>query len=211
MSLLRLSLPLLPLRRSLFTSTTQLSGHNKWSKIKEKKGANDLQKGAVYSKANRDIALAVRNGGGANPEHNATLAAVLKRVKSQGVPKDNIENAIKKAVGGKDKGDQHLTYEAMAPGSIGIIIECLSDNVNRTMHSLHNILKDHSARFAPVGFLFQRKGCVKVALDKGEDFDARTERLIEAALEAEAEDFEQVDTADDTVEIEVCPALFDVV
>lgn len=73
------------------------------------------------------------------------------------------------------------------------------------------VLTRCSARFAPVGFLFQRKGCVKVALDKGEDFDARTERLIEAALEAEAEDFEQVDTADDTVEIEVCPALFDVV
>ncbi|OBZ75181.1 hypothetical protein A0H81_04562 [Grifola frondosa] len=193
-------------RRTFYTSHINLSGHNKWSKIKERKGANDLKKGHIYSKTNRDIMLAVRSGGNADPEQNTALAAVIKRAKAAGIPKDNIENALKKAVGGKEKGDQQLTYEAMGPGSVGIVIECLTDNANRTLKSMQNTLKRHGARFADVKFLFQRRGCVRVALDKGDDFDARMEKLIDAALEADAEDFEELEPTDTSVEVEfMCP------
>ncbi|OCH95308.1 YebC-like protein [Obba rivulosa] len=193
--------PIISLRRSICTTPVRLSGHNKWSKIKEKKGVNDQKKGSLYSKATRDILLAVRIGGSADPDQNASLAAVIKRVKSEGVPKDNIDNALKKATGGKEKGSQHLVYEAMAAGSVGMIIECLTDNVNRTMHAVRNVLEDNGARFANVLFQFQRKGVVRVALDKGDDLEARSERLIEAALEAEAEDFDST-PSDDAVEME---------
>ncbi|KAH9951357.1 YebC-like protein [Amylocystis lapponica] len=206
--LLRLprSAPLPPLRRPFTTSRSVLSGHNKWSKIKQKKGALDLQKGVIYSRANRDIVLAVRTGGNADPELNPALAAVLRRAKSQGVPRENIESALKKATGGKEQGDQLLTYEAMAPGSIAVIIECLSNNVNRTMHTMRNVLNLHSARFADVAFLFQRKGCVRVLLAAGADLDERVERLVEAAIDAEADDYDQADPADDAVEMTfMCP------
>ncbi|EED84169.1 predicted protein [Postia placenta Mad-698-R] len=190
-----------------------------WSKIKEKKGANDSRKGALYSKAHRvsvvpqsytmpfvtlqqDIVIAVRTGGSVDPEQNTTLAAVMKRCRSQGVPNDNIESALKKIAGAKDRGDQHLTYEVMAPGSIGLIIECLSDNINRTMHAVRNLVTGHGARIAPVKFMFSRKGSVKVALDKQDGFENKLDSLIEHMLDSGAEDFKETAANDTEVEME---------
>ncbi|TFY68937.1 hypothetical protein EVJ58_g727 [Rhodofomes roseus] len=118
-----------------------------------------------------------------------TLAALLKRLKTQGVPKENIENALKRAAGGGERGDQYLVYEAMAPGSVGMIIECQSDNVNRTMKQVRLQLMDNGARLAPVKFMFTRQGLVKVALTKDESYAQRLETLIEKMLDAGAEDF----------------------
>ncbi|TFK84324.1 YebC-like protein [Polyporus arcularius HHB13444] len=192
--------------RGFHHTPRQLAGHNKWSKIKQKKGVNDIQKGALYSRAYREIVLAVRNGGSPDPEQNKALAAALRRAKDSGVPKDNIENALKKAAGGKDKGDAHLVFEVMGPGSVGMIVECLSDNPNRTVKFLSTILKDNGGRMADVKFLFKREGRVKVALDAGDDIDARLEKLVEVALDADAEDFETEDIEDGrrTVEFK-CP------
>ncbi|EPQ58454.1 YebC-like protein [Gloeophyllum trabeum ATCC 11539] len=200
LSHLRLVLP----RRTFCSSAVRFSGHNKWSKIKEKKGANDLKKSAVYSKISRtDLVI---GGGSTDPEKNASLAAVLKAAKANGVPKDNVEKALARASGSKDKGSSQLMYEAMAHGSVGILIECLTDNANRTLHALREILNDHNGRFAPVSFMFAKKGRVRVALDKGKDHEERVEQLIETALEAGAEDFETVDSSDSTVEVEfTCP------
>ncbi|KAI0646823.1 YebC-like protein [Trametes meyenii] len=196
-----------PLRCHAFhTSLPCLSGHNKWSKIEKRKGANDIKKGQLYSRAFKEIALAVRSGGSADPDQNNVLAAVVKRAKTQGVPKDNIENALKKLSGESGKGDSHLVFEAMGPGSVGIIVESLSDNPNRTIKFLSTLLKDHGARLADVKFLFRREGRVKVALDSGEDLDARLEKLVEVALDADAEDFESEDLPDGTREVEFkCP------
>ncbi|KAI0336276.1 YebC-like protein, partial [Cubamyces sp. BRFM 1775] len=196
-----------PLRCHAFhTTQTWLAGHNKWSKIEKKKGANDIKKGLLYSRTYREIALAARLGGSPDPEQNNALAAVLKRAKSQGVPKENIENALKKVAGENGKGDTHLTFEAMGPGSVGIIVECLSDNPNRTIKFLNMLLKDHGARLADVKYLFRREGRVKVALDPGEDVEARLEKLVEVALDADAEDFESEDLPDGTRSVEFkCP------
>ncbi|KAI0781183.1 YebC-like protein [Trametes elegans] len=192
--------------RAFHSSPTWLSGHNKWSKIEKRKGANDLKKGALYSRAYREIALAVRSGGSTDPALNNALAAVLQRVKSQGVPKDNIENALKKLSGESGKGDTHLIFEAMGPGSVGLIVECLSDNPNRTVKFLSTLLKDHGARMADVKFLFRREGRVKVALEPGDDIDARLEKLVEVALDADAEDFESEDLPDGARAVEFkCP------
>ncbi|GBE82454.1 DUF28-domain-containing protein [Sparassis latifolia] len=200
MSLLRFRVPVASICRSFSTTSIIFSGHNKWSKIKHKKGANDAQKGAIYSKAYRDIVLAVRNGGNADPDLNAALAVVLKKVKAQGVPKENVENALKKVRGLKDKGgDQQLTYELLGPGSVSLIVECVTDNTNRTLKMMQICMKAYGARFANVSYLFHRRGRVEVAIDKGDD--AEVEQVIEAALEAGAEDFEQNET-EDSLEIE---------
>ncbi|TBU50098.1 YebC-like protein [Dichomitus squalens] len=181
-----------------------------WSKIKQKKGINDIQKGAVYSRAYkvpRLLTSVIRlDGGSPDPEQNNSLAAALRRAKDAGVPKDNIENALKKAAGGKDKGDTHLTFEVMGPGSVGIIVECLSDNPNRTIKFLNSILKDNGGRMADVKYLFKREGRVKVALDAGDDIETRLEKLVEAALDADAEDFETEDQEDGSRNVEFkCP------
>ncbi|KAJ3553456.1 hypothetical protein NM688_g3602 [Phlebia brevispora] len=176
--------------RAFSSSPSVLSGHNKWSKIKATKGAMDAQKSALYARYYRDIIITVRETGNGDPETNASLAAALKRAKSAGVPKDNIEKALKKATGGKESGDQPVTYEAMGPGSVGIIIECLTNNPNRTFKFTRETLTKHGARLAPVSFLFQKKGVVRVAVEEGDDFDARLERLIDTALNARAEDFD---------------------
>ncbi|EJF62429.1 YebC-like protein [Dichomitus squalens LYAD-421 SS1] len=181
-----------------------------WSKIKQKKGINDIQKGAVYSRAYkvpRLLTSVIRvDGGSPDPEQNNSLAAALRRAKDAGVPKDNIENALKKAAGGKDKGDTHLTFEVMGPGSVGIIVECLSDNPNRTIKFVNSILKDNGGRMADVKYLFKREGRVKVSLDAGDDIEARLEKLVEVALDADAEDFETEDQEDGSRYVEFkCP------
>ncbi|KAH8107157.1 YebC-like protein [Cristinia sonorae] len=196
--------PRVSLRCAFTTSSTVWSGHNKWSKIRHNKGAQDAKKSAINGKAHRDIMVAVRGGSGADPETNATLAVVLKRVRAQGVPKQTIESALKKAVGDAGKSGQYMTFEAMVEGTVGVMVECLTDNLNRTLHSLRDTIASRGARPAPVAFMFERKGCVRVALQKGEDFDLRLERLIDTALEAEAEDFDQTDSENslNTVEVE---------
>jgi len=150
----------------------------------------DRERGKIHNKANKDIAIAVRTGGGSlDPETNVTLAAVLKRLKAQGVPKENVEAALKRAAGGGDRGDQQLVYEAMGPGTVGLIVECQTDNVNRTMHKVRNVLTENGARLAPVKFMFARQGLVKVALENDESYAEQLEPLIEKMIDAGAEDF----------------------
>ncbi|OJT14138.1 hypothetical protein TRAPUB_9249 [Trametes pubescens] len=203
----RLWLPTHPARHRAFHSCPAwLSGHNKWSKIEKAKGANDMKKGMLYSRAYREIALAVRSGGSADPDQNHVLAAVLKRSKTQGVPKENIETALKKISGENGKGDTHLVFEVMGPGSVGLIVECLSDNPNRTVKFLNTLLKDNGARMADVKFLFKREGRVRVALEPGEDMEARFEHLVGVGLDADAEDFDHDDQPDGTRYVEFkCP------
>jgi len=157
----------------------------------------------IYSKTYRDIIAAARAGSSADPSTNAALAAVLRSAKLFGVPKANIENALKKASGDKDKGSQLATYEAMAFGEVGIIIECLTDNSNRTVHRLRELLASHDARFAPVKYLFDRKGLVRVSVGKPENepVETRAENAIEVALPF-IDDFSQNSEPGETIELE---------
>ncbi|KAK0459511.1 transcriptional regulator TACO1-like protein [Desarmillaria tabescens] len=211
--------------RLFSTSTASLAGHNKWSKIKQKKGANDASKSATISRAQReliykDILVAVRTGGSADPEKNLTLAVTLRRLKELDVPKDNIERTLARASRGKDKGGEAITYEALAFGSVGVIIECLSDNTTRTVQVIREILHANrvgpvpspglilcsfssaSSRIAPVGFMFQRRGIVRVAIDRGPASQDAVEKLVELALDEGALDFEESAGEDDsTIEL----------
>ncbi|KAJ7686601.1 transcriptional regulator-domain-containing protein [Mycena olivaceomarginata] len=127
--------------RSFCSTPPSLSGHNKWSKIKEKKGINDVKKNAAYIKASREIMTAVRLGGSADPEQNSALAAILKRLKD--IPKENIQNALEKAVKRRDQRGEAIVYEALAYNKVGLIIECATPNPTRTVANIRHILSEH--------------------------------------------------------------------
>ncbi|KAI6006045.1 transcriptional regulator TACO1-like protein [Pisolithus albus] len=151
------------------------AGHNKWSKIKQRKGIEDAKKSKTYGKAALEILTAAKIGGSSSPAENSMLATAIRRAKEAGVPKENIENAIARAERMKGHG-QVLTFEAMMNASTGLIIECRSDNINRTVGKLREILHHHGARPAPVKFLFQQRGYVKVQI--GDDMENLLDRLI---------------------------------
>ncbi|KAG7092246.1 hypothetical protein E1B28_008612 [Marasmius oreades] len=182
-------------------SRPTFAGHNKWSKIKDKKGANDACRSIVYNKATLDIVNAAKVGGSADPEKNVSLAAVLKRVKAQNVPKENIAKALAKADKAKGSGETTV-YEAIACNSVGIIIECSTNNANRTVQTLREILAVRGARIAPVGFMFQRNGLVKVSLEKNSQFDEMLEKTVVIAVDNGSEDFETSPPGETHEEIE---------
>ncbi|EIW85257.1 YebC-like protein [Coniophora puteana RWD-64-598 SS2] len=189
-------------KRFLSSTSVVFSGHNKWSKIKGKKGVEDAKKSALYGKAARDILTAARAGGSPNPETNTALANAIRKAKDNGVPRDNIETSLAKARRGKDAGHQFVQYELIYNGSVGIIVDCHTDNTNRTIGNLREIWNSHGARPGPVKFLFQHRGVVRIRLDK-----EHHEALLGEVLEAGVEDFSELvedDLAINGLEL-ICP------
>lgn len=163
-----------------------MAGHNKWSKIKRQKGANDAKRGAVFTKLGNLIAIAAR--GGADPDTNSALAMVIEKAKAANMPNANIQRSIDRA---KDKNSavlEEVTYEAYGQGGVGIIIEAATDNKNRTFPEVKNALTKNGGRVAEPGsvaFQFTRKGVIRI---EGVDED-----LLLQALDAGAEDVTQED------------------
>ena len=158
-----------------------MSGHSKWATTKRQKAVVDAKRGALFTKIGNQIAIAARSG--TDPNMNPSLAMVLEKARLANMPKANIERAIARVA---DKSSAALieeTYEAYGPGGIGIIIEVATDNKNRTMPEVRNILTKNGGRLADPGsvmFQFERKGVIVIS-EKGED-------ALMAALEAGAED-----------------------
>ncbi|MFW6209519.1 MAG: YebC/PmpR family DNA-binding transcriptional regulator, partial [Spirochaetota bacterium] len=116
-----------------------MSGHNKWSSIKHKKGAQDAKRGKIFTKIIKEMTVAARMGGG-DPETNPALRTAINKAKSENMPKDNIERAIKKGTGELGGVDYiELTYEGYGPGGVAILIEALTDNKNRTAADIRSI------------------------------------------------------------------------
>ncbi|KAF5358259.1 hypothetical protein D9756_001862 [Leucocoprinus leucothites] len=182
-----------PTRRSFSATQSILAGHNKWSKIKEKKGINDAQRGQLLSRVARDVANAIRSGGSADPNLNSHLAAVIKKAKDQDVPKDNIERAIERAQG-KNKKGEIVTYEALSSDSVGIIIESLSDNLNRTIGSLREIFNDHGVQKASVMWMFRKIGRVDVKIPRFQDHPGVQDDIFQIAVDNYMEDVEITDS-----------------
>lgn len=141
-----------------------MSKHNKWSKVKHKKGASDAEKGKLFTKLARLITMAAQQGGGIL-ETNAALRAAVTKAKSFSMPTDNIDRAIKKGTGaGKDGVKmQSLSYEAFGPGGVALLIFCITDNTNRAVANIRTILGKHSGHLGnsgSVSWLFHRKGII---------------------------------------------------
>jgi|SRR3989344_2141270 len=140
-----------------------MSGHSKWSQIKHKKGSSDQKKGQLFSRLSKKISIAVRDG--LDPDTNYKLQAIINEAKAVNMPKDNIDRAIKKA-GDKNNSDlKEVVIQAIGPGSIAIIIEAVSDNSNRTIGDIKNILTKKGAKLAETNsldWMFDRKGVTTI-------------------------------------------------
>lgn len=168
-----------------------MAGHNKWSKVKHIKAKTDAVKGKAFSKMAREIMVAAKQGG-ADPDLNATLRLAIQKAKQVNMPRDNIERAIQKGAGGGQEANlDHLLYEAYAPGGVALVIECLTDNKNRTASNIRTILSKAGASLAAEGavtYLFQKKGFIYVVCDKQEEL------LLDLVLGLGALDIEKKDT-----------------
>ena len=174
-----------------------MSGHSKFANIKHKKEKNDAAKGNVPSAKpkyviwnNRELAVAVKEGGGPDPANNSRLRDVIAKAKANNMPNDNIDRSIKKAAGeGSADNYEHITYEGYGPNGTAIIVKALTDNKNRTASNVRNAFTKGSGNVGTPGcvsFMFDEKGQIIIAK---EDCDMDSDELMMLALDAGAEDF----------------------
>jgi len=178
-----------------------MSGHNKWSTIKRKKGAADAKRGAIFSRLAKEIAMAAKSGGG-DPNMNARLRAALLAAKSQNMPKENVDRAVKRGTGElPGVSYEEIRYEAYGPGGVALIIDILTDNKNRTVAEIRHLLTRQGGSMAENGAVswnFEQKGVITITKTA-----CTEDEIFEKAIEAGAED---VDTSGDEVyEITTAP------
>ena len=166
-----------------------MSGHSKWSTIKRKKGANDAKRGKLFAKLIKGIEVAAKNGG-TDPSANAPLYQAISKAKSNSVPNDNIERALKRIDGDSDAGEIfELTYEGYGPHGVAILINCLTDNKNRTSSDVRAALtKNNGSMGNPgsVAYLFELKAIFQ--------FDEYGDDLIELAINNNCLDIQESST-----------------
>ena len=146
-----------------------MAGHNKWSKIKRKKGVADAKRSKVFSKIIKEITVAVREGGSTDPDFNPRLRLAMQNAKGANMPKDNVNRAIKKASESGGAAFNRPTYEGYGQGGVAIFVECATDNLNRTVANIRAVFNKRGGNLATNGsvdYLFERKGIFIV--DKGE-------------------------------------------
>lgn len=172
-----------------------MSGHSKWSTIKRKKGEKDGARAKVFTKISREIIVAIKEGGG-DPNNNAKLATLIQKAKSNNIPNDNIDRLIKKAVGGGEKNDyENCVYEGYGPNGVAVIVDCLTDNRNRTAGEVRHYFDKFGGNMGTQGcvsFMFSKKGVLVI---EREDLEKDEDTVMSDALECGASDFE----ADDDV------------
>ncbi|HPC98688.1 MAG TPA: YebC/PmpR family DNA-binding transcriptional regulator [Bacteroidales bacterium] len=170
-----------------------MSGHNKWSTIKRKKGAADAKRGKLFTKIIKEISIAAREGG-ADPELNPRLRLAVQNAKGANMPKENIERAIKKATGAEAEAFMETTFEGYGPAGIAIFVECLTDNNNRTVSSIRAAFNKHGGNLGTNGslsFLFERKGVFTI-VPEGINLDELQLELIDAGAEDIETDGERI-------------------
>lgn len=164
-----------------------MSGHSKWSTIKRKKGANDAKRGKVFTKIGREISVCVKESG-PDPVSNTKLRDLIIKAKQNNVPNDNIERVIKKAAGDGEKNNyENITYEGYGPNGVAVIVECLTDNRNRTAADVRHAYDKFGGNMGAVGcvsFMFDRKGVIVIENDGLDE-----EKVMEDVMTAGGDDF----------------------
>ena len=167
-----------------------MSGHSKFANIKHKKEKNDAAKGKIFTKIGRELAVAVKEGGGPDPNNNSRLRDVIAKAKSNIMPNDTIERNIKKAAGeGAADNYEHITYEGYGPNGTAIIVKTLTDNKNRTASNVRSAFTKGNGNIGTPGcvsFMFDEKG--QIIIDR-EECSMDADDLMMLALDAGAEDF----------------------
>jgi YebC/PmpR family DNA-binding regulatory protein len=180
-----------------------MAGHSKWNNIKNRKGKQDALRGKIFTKLARAITVAVREGG-ADADYNSTLATAIEKAKAQNMPNDNIERAIKAGLAAASgENFETITYEGYGPSGTAFMVQCLTDNKNRTAADIRHYFSKYNGNLGTTGcvsYLFDKKGVISIE-SEGIDED----ELMMAALEAGAEDFE---AEEDSYEITTVPEDF---
>ena len=167
-----------------------MAGHSKWANIQHRKGRQDAARSKLFSKLAKEITVAAKMGD-PDPEKNPRLRLAVKEAKSQSVPKDVIDRAIKKSQGGDAENYDEIRYEGYGPGGVAVIVEAMTDNKNRTASSVRSIFTKNGGNLAETGavsFMFDRKGQITYPPAAGDE-----DAMMEAAIEAGAEDVESGD------------------
>jgi YebC/PmpR family DNA-binding regulatory protein len=164
----------------------EVSGHSKWSTIKRKKGAIDAKRGKIFTRLIKEIIVAARMGGG-DPDANPRLRSAIVSAKAENMPKDNIDRAIKKGTGELEGAVyEEITYEGYGPGGVAILVDCMTDNKNRSVADIRHYFSKSGGNlgeFGCVSWMFSKKGTILIDKEAiGE------EELMDKALEAGAED-----------------------
>jgi len=180
-----------------------MAGHSKWANIQHRKKAVDAKRGKIFTQINRVLSVAARTGGG-DPAMNPALRLAIEKANAVNMPKDNIERAIKKATGDLDGVTyESLTYEGYAPGGVAVLVECLTDNRNRTVAEVRHAFSKFGGNLGTdgsVAYLFTKVGVLNFAPGTSE------ETVMEAALEAGADDVISAD--DGSIEVLTTPEAY---
>jgi YebC/PmpR family DNA-binding regulatory protein len=173
-----------------------MAGHSKWANIKHRKAAQDNKRGKVFTKIIREIVVAAKQGGG-TPEDNPKLRQVIDKALNANMTRDTINRAISRGVGGGDDTNmEEVSYEGYGPGGVAVLVECLTDNRNRTVSEVRHAFSKHGGNLGTEGsvaYLFSRKGQLLFADDIDED------KLFNLAIDSGAEDI--ISNDDNSVEV----------
>jgi len=181
-----------------------MSGHSKWHQIRRQKGVNDSRRGQLFTRLGREIVVAVREGGGGDPEANFRLRMAVQHARAANMPMDNIERTIKRAAGGGE-GMQldEIQYEGYAPGGAALLVQVMTDNRNRAAAEIRNVFSKNGGNLGEVGcvdWIFEQRGVIEVEL-AGKDVD----ELTLAAIDAGAEDVDTPGPDDEFLTIYTAP------
>ncbi|HHX58013.1 MAG TPA: YebC/PmpR family DNA-binding transcriptional regulator [Clostridiales bacterium] len=178
-----------------------MSGHSKWSNIKRRKEATDAVRAKIFTKIGREMIVCIKEGG-ADPNNNAKLRDLIAKAKSNNVPNDNIDRLIKKASGDSNKENfEDMVYEGYGPNGVAVIVECLTDNKNRTAGEVRHYFDKYGGNLGTPGcvsFMFSQKGIIMIE-NNGIDED----KIMEDCFEFGADDFS---VEDETIEVITTPA-----
>ena len=172
-----------------------MAGHSKWANIQHRKGRQDAKRSKMFSKLSKEITVAAKMGA-PDPEFNPRLRLAIQAAKAQSMPKDNIDRAIKKSTAADEANFEEIRYEGFGPNGVGIIVEALTDNRNRAASDIRAIFSKNGGNMGETGsvsFMFDLVGYIEYPGDV-----ASEEGMLEAAIEAGAED---VQSSDDTHEV----------
>ncbi|MBU3827942.1 MAG: YebC/PmpR family DNA-binding transcriptional regulator [Candidatus Lactobacillus pullistercoris] len=181
-----------------------MSGHSKWHNIQGRKNAQDAKRGKIFQKLSREIYMAAKSGG-PDPSGNPTLRMVIDKARSNNMPKDNIQRAIKKAEGNSDEHYDEITYEGYAPGGVAVFVEALTDNKNRTASDVRVAFTRNGGSLGATGsvaYMFDRKGYI--VIDRSTT-DADEDQVLLDVMDAGGDDLQ---TSDDAYEIYTDPKQF---
>ncbi|MEL6687549.1 MAG: YebC/PmpR family DNA-binding transcriptional regulator [Pseudomonadota bacterium] len=171
-----------------------MAGHSKWANIQHRKGRQDKLRSKLFAKLSKDIAVAAKMGGG-DPDMNPRLRLAIANAKGQSMPKDNIQRAIDKGAGGDGADYEEIRYEGFGPGGIGFVVEASTDNTNRSAMEVRTAFSKNGGNMGETGsvsFMFDQMGKIEYPLDKADE-----DTVMEAAIEAGADDVEHDEPTDD--------------